>query len=96
MSMKLTIPSTVRRGMSFEVGFRATGRVDVRVRLRAGEEDQTFALRRSADRRSEPAKAHRVRARSGLYTIEDWGDHPAGTQIIVRMGEHEATSVVIP
>ena len=42
-----------------------------------------FRLERDGEL-SEPADQHRVRGRKGELRIVDWGEHPVGTELVLR------------
>ena len=81
--MKLTAPNTLIAGEPFAFSFESETRVAGRLRLTAGTDLVSFTLTREG---REPAAGttHRIRGRSGGGEISDWGDHPEGTELVLR------------
>jgi hypothetical protein len=80
----LTCPDHLTLGEPISVAFEATERVAGRVRLTSGTEALTFRLERAPDQLGDPAAGHRVRGRKGSFRIVEWGDHPVGTELVLR------------
>lgn len=81
--IRLTAPEEITSGQPIPVAFEADERVAGRVRITAGETALPFRLERG-DRISDPAPGHRVRGRRGNFRILDWGEHAAGTELVLR------------
>lgn len=81
--VELMAPTTLTPGEAFTFGFRADQRVAGRLRLTAGTDLVPFTLHREG---KEPTTGttHRIRGREGSFSISDWGDHPAGTELVLR------------
>lgn len=79
----LTAPDALTAGTPFTIAFTADTRVAGRIRITAGTEAIPFTLTREG---KEPTTgpAHRVRGRSGTFTVSDWGAFPAGTELVLR------------
>ena len=81
--VELTAPDTIVVGHPFTISFRSETRVSGRLRITAGTDAISFVLDRE-DRPAEAATAHRVRGKTGTFVIRDWGDHPVGSELVVR------------
>ena len=59
-------------------------RIAGRIRLTLGTEALSFRLSGAEGEPSEPSAGHRVRGKTGDYRITEWGQHPAGTELVLR------------
>jgi hypothetical protein len=81
--VELNAPTTIRCGEPFSFAFKADSRVAGRLRLTSGTDLVPFTLKRP-DREPETAESHRIRGRQGTFTLSDFGDHPTGTELVLR------------
>lgn len=81
--IELTAPRTIHLGTPFPFAFRADARVAGRLRLTSGDDLVPFTLEREG-RDPSTDTAHRIRGREGSFVIRDWGEHPAGTELVLR------------
>ena len=79
----ITAPSAARLGEPIPFEWKSPSRIAGRLRLTSGRDRVTFRLERDGTL-SEPADQHRVRGRSGQYRIVAWGEHPVGSELVLR------------
>ncbi len=81
--IQLNGEATIVLGQPFTVSFESEHRVSGRLRLTSGKEALSFVLERQG---KEPVTGTgpRVRGKSGSLVIRDWGEHEAGTELVLR------------
>lgn len=80
----LNAPAEITVGEPISMSYEADSRVAGRIRLTHGTELVSFRLAREGQPASEPATAHRVRGRAGAFVLSEWGEFPAGTELVLR------------
>ena len=80
--VQLNAPRTIVVGEPFSFAFESEERVSGRLRLTAGKEAVPFTLERPD--RNETGPTHRIRGKKGTFRILDWGEHPLGTELVLR------------
>ncbi|MFT4623913.1 MAG: hypothetical protein ACI8PZ_002569 [Myxococcota bacterium] len=80
----LTAPDEIRVGQPIPFSYTSETRLTGRVRLTAGTDALTFQLEPDGRLMSEPAAGHRIRGRAGSFRIWAWGDHPVGSELVLR------------
>ena len=83
MPFELFAPEHIQCGDAIVFGFTSDTRVSGRVRLTLGTEALPFKLDKDGTV-SELGTGHRLRGKSGSCAIVEWGDHPAGTELVLR------------
>lgn len=81
--IELTAPDIIENGQPIHASFKADARVAGRLRLTSGTDALEFTLvreKRAPVRDSGP----RVRGRAGELVLTDWGEHPSGTELVLR------------
>lgn len=95
MSLELQAPERITVGTPIPVRFSSDTRVAGRIRLTSGTEEVPFRLQPVGGEPSEPATGHRVRGKSGDYTLVDWGEHPDGTELVLRFEARKIWMTVV-
>ncbi len=81
--VELIAPRTIALGRPFSFTFRSDERIAGRLRLTAGTEAVPFVLERPG-REAVRSDGHRIRGKEGSYRILDWGEHPVGSELVLR------------
>jgi hypothetical protein len=84
VSVDLQAPTTITSGTPIPFAYSAEHRVSGRVRLTSGKEALTFRLKNQAGELSEPTSGPRLRGKHGSFHIVEWGEHPEGTELVLR------------
>jgi len=84
MSVVLSAPEQIATGTPIPFSFSSQTRVSGRVRLTHGTEALSFRLERGPEDISAVAAGHRIRGKHGAFKIRDWGEHPSGTELVLR------------
>ena len=81
--MQLFAPEIIVNGQPIIVSFESEHRVSGRLRLTLGTEALEFTLAREG---RDPVRSAgpRLRGKKMSFSIEDWGDHAGGTQLVLR------------
>lgn len=86
--IEVAAPEEIVCGQPFEVSYTSATRVAGRLRLTRDTELVSFTLTPLGDggpiKEPVTGTAHRVRGRSGRFSIRDWGDHPVGCELVLR------------
>lgn len=92
--IELEAPEKVECGKPIQVRFRADERMAGRLRLTSGTEALTFTLLREG---KEPVTSSgpRLRGREGMFALVDWGEHPSGTELVLRYEGAKCWIVVV-
>jgi len=83
-SFELIAPETITLGSPIAFSFTSVTRLSGRVRLTSGTEVVSFRLEKAPGDLSAPAPGHRVRGKTGAYSIHDWGEHAVGAELVLR------------
>ncbi|MCB9693083.1 MAG: hypothetical protein H6736_14835 [Alphaproteobacteria bacterium] len=81
--VELIAPILLTVGEPFTFAFRADTRVAGRLRLTSGTDALVFTLE-AQGREPATADTHRIRGKEGSFVIRDWGEHPSGTELVLR------------
>lgn len=81
--IELVAPPRIAVGQPISVAYRADARLAGRVRLTSGTALVPFTLVREG-REPSTGTTHRIRGKEGVFEIRDWGEHPAGTELVLR------------
>ena len=79
----MTAPDTVVSGKPITARFESDQRLSGRLRLTVGTESVVFTLVREG-RDPVTSAGPRVRGKQGTLRIIDWGEYPAGTELVLR------------